>query len=238
MTFPQKHLALPTIPNCRDLGGCPCADGSTTQFGRILRAAIPYPPDPQDISSLFSYGVRAVVDLRGDYEAAAYPSVFCAHPNFRYRHVSLYEINPAVIAEGKTLWSVYERSVREYSQNYAAALRALLELNAPTVVHCFLGKDRTGILCALLLALAGVSPEDIVADYQVSAVYLRPFYAKEATAENGLMWETHQEHLGSPAENVTRLLQFWTDNFGGAAGYAKSIGLSADEIERVSQLLK
>ncbi len=234
---PMKRLPLKRVINCRDLGGYPAAGGRRTQFARILRCGIPDSVTPEDMQLLQEYGIRAVMDLRGDYETHAQPSSFLQNPAFQYHHISLYEINPAVIRESKQLWDVYESSVEEYGANYLRVLRQLAAGGVPTLVHCFLGKDRTGILCALLLALAGVGEADIIADYQVSAAYLRPFYQQAANAENGLMWETNREHLDSTPENMRHLLAFLRERYSGAQGYVRSLGLSEGEIATIRSLM-
>lgn len=235
---PYRRLPLKTIFNCRDLGGYPYA-GGVTKFGRLLRCGIPGSVCQEDIDTLHAYGVRAVLDLRGDYEVAQQPSTFAAHPEFVYRHASLYEFNPATDAdESSTLWDVYAGSVAEYKDNYATVLRTLIENPVPTVYHCFLGKDRTGILSSLLLSAAGVALADIVADYQVSLVYLLSFYEQYGSKEDSSVWETKREHLLSEAKTMQCLLAHFEKQYGGVNGYFAEIGLSQAEITAVGALLK
>jgi len=236
--LPLRRIPMEKIENCRDLGGYACADSRVTQFGKLLRCGIPSEPSDADIAALRDYGIREVIDLRGNYEAEKQPSVFRDDPAFRYHHLSLYEINPIAILNSKGLWDVYQVSVEQYRENYAAVLRILLALEGPALYHCFLGKDRTGILTALLLSLAGAAREDIVADYQVSLTYLMRFYLQEAQTEAGQLWDSHREHLGSDPEHMERLLAYWEERYGGPAGYVAALGFSPEEITRLGGLLK
>jgi len=100
-----------------------------------------------------------------------------------------------------------------------------------------LGKDRTGILASMLLDLAGVCKEDIIADYQVSGTYLSPFYKRELENDTGLIWENNDDHLLSDAKNIASLHDYITEKYGGVQGYLKAAGVTADDIEKVSGLL-
>lgn len=233
----QRRIAFENIVNCRDLGGYPCKDGSVTQFGRMLRCGIPRDPTKNDMEALAGRGIKTVIDLRGDLEAVERPSAFFGHPDFNYHQISLLEVNPAITDSSVLLSDIYKKSVEKYSANYARVFRTLAAIETPAIFHCFLGKDRTGILASMLLTLAEVYREDIIADYQISGTYLHPFYKKEIDEDTGLIWENNDDHLFSEPGNISSLLDYLDKEYGSVAGYLQAAGVASEEIERVKKLL-
>ena len=233
----QRRILFENIVNCRDLGGYPCKDGAVTQFGRLLRCGIPRDPTPCDMERLKGMGIKTVIDLRGDKEAVERPSAFLNHPDFTYHQISLLEVNPAITNPEALLCDIYKRSVESYGANYARAVKTLADIETPAMFHCFLGKDRTGILASMLLALAGVCKEDIIADYQISGTYLNAFYKKEIEENTGLIWENNDDHLQSEPHNIALLHEHIEQKYGSIAGYLRAFGAADDEIERVIGLL-
>ncbi len=232
-----RHYKGENLVNCRDLGGYQTADGAT-KSGVALRSAMPKNPTEKDLAFLREYGIKTVIDLRGDAEVEEYPSIFEELPDFDYHHISLLESNPALSKARKDMAAMYILSLTEYGKNYAAALRLISSLKEPFLFHCFVGKDRTGLLAALLLGAAGVCREDIVADYQVSYTYFKPFYEKEVDSGSGLIWEKDETKFYSKPETMEKILDYLDEAYGGINGYLKHIGLNEEEIEKVSRVLK
>jgi protein-tyrosine phosphatase len=183
-------------------------------------------------------GIKTVIDLRGDLEAVERPSAFSVNTNdIQYHQISLLEVNPAITRPNVPLYDIYKNSVETYGTNYAKVFNALAAIEMPAVFHCFLGKDRTGILASMLLSLAGVCKEDIIADYQVSGTYLEPFYKKELAEDTGLIWENSDDHLQSYPNNIATLHTFLEQKYGGVADYLRFNGVSTAEIEHAAGLL-
>lgn len=234
----RRRIQFENIVNCRDLGGYPCKGGAVTQFGRLLRCGIPRDPTPADMERLTEIGIKTVIDLRGDHEAVERPSAFLSNPyGFEYRQISLLEVNPAITNPDVPLCDIYKRSIESYGENYAKVMKTLAGIETPAMFHCFLGKDRTGILASMILALAGVSKEDIIADYQVSGTYLNSFYKKELEDNTGLIWENNDDHLQSAPHNIALLHEYIEDKYGSVTGYLHGFGVTDEEIERVGRLL-
>ena len=233
----QRRYLTENIVNCRDLGGYPTADGKVTVFGRALRCGIINVPTEMDMKILADYGIKTVIDLRGNSEKADMPDIFESLPDYRYHHISLLETNPIFSKNCTDMCGMYILSLTEYSENYAAALRTVSNLKEPFMFHCFAGKDRTGLLAAMLLSAAGVSREDIIADYQVSFTYFKPAYEREIKADSGVIWEKNPAKFYSDPSVMERILDYFENTFGSIKGYFKKIGLSDDEIERISTVL-
>lgn len=137
-----------------------------------------------------------------------------------------------------TMPEIYVTSLSECKGNYARLFSELSRVDAPSMFHCFLGKDRTGITAALILHLTGVYFEDIVADYRLSSSYLEPFYRREIEKKTGLVWESDMSHLGAPAENITAVFEYLFRRYGSVEDYFISAGLTSDEIDAVGRILK
>lgn len=232
----QRRYLTENIINCRDLGGYPCRNG-VTAYGRAVRCGIPQNPTEKDIEILKNIGIKTVIDLRGDAEAEERPSFFRDNPDYDYYHITLLETNPAFARKCVDIVELYKFCLNEYKKNFAAVLRIISNLNEPFLFHCFLGKDRTGLLAALLLSAAGVSKEDIIADYQVTYTYIIDFYRRESASGSGLIWESDENNLRSLPEFMDGLLAYIADEFGSAEGYFRYIGLSESEIGRISSTL-
>ena len=112
-----------------------------------------------------------------------------------------------------------------------AALRALAAADGASIVHCAAGKDRTGVITALSLAVAGVPHEEIVADYAMSAEVIDALVAKLATSSTYAQdMERRDVASHTPrADTMVRVLELLDQRFGGAAGWLTAHGFGAEE---------
>lgn len=224
---------MQSIINCRDLGGHRCKSGFTAS-GRALRCGIPRAPSKSDLEAIERVGIKTVIDLRGAKEAENAPSYFLGDPKFDYYNIPLLEANPALSDSDIPMWKMYALSLTDFADGYARVFRLIGSLKEPFLYHCFLGKDRTGVLTALLLSSAGVGKDEIAEDYAVSFKYLKPFVEKETAAKTGLIWEQDISRLESKKEYILDTLNFVDRKFGGVNAYLLSTGLSQAEIDRAA----
>ena len=225
----QRRYSLESIVNCRDLGGYPSKYGCT-KFGRFIRCGTVSRPTDNDIKALKELNISAVVDLRGDFE-------FNDQSNDMERlteninHVSLYELNVAEAKNVKmTLSEVYEFIVDNYKENIGKALKVIAEAPEGAVLyHCFLGKDRTGILTLMLLTIAGVDEDDIVADYQLTYTYLENYIHTHADS----LWDTNAEMHYSLPQTMRTLIAYIKHKYGSVQDYIYSTGIDDESIEKI-----
>ena len=122
-----------------------------------------------------------------------------------------------------------------------AVFEALLEPGAlPALVQCYAGKDRTGMVVALILAAVGVPHETIAADYALSAACLGPAFVDESRAwftARGWTWEEYAHLCGSPAELMLDVLAGVDKRYGGVRNYLDSIGVRSGDIEVLRERL-
>jgi protein-tyrosine phosphatase len=190
------------------------------------------PPEAQ--TALLDYGVRTVIELRRTDELETAPNVFATVSNVTYHHRSLLSDTRPEPGNVQPLVETYRYMLDERQEQIRATLQLLMAPEGlPGVVQCTAGKDRTGVITALILGLAGVAEQTIVEDYALSATFLgAPFIAeiRQRALERGYTWETYAPLLGSPPEYMQATLHHLHERYGGIAAYVRAIGLSEPQI--------
>jgi protein-tyrosine phosphatase len=226
-----RRLEFAALLNARDLGGLPTQDGGRTCARSLLRADDLAQLTPKGLKALGEYGVATVLDLRWPEEALRYPSpVPLGLPQVRYQRVSLltrtedeWRLRSRDVV--KELWKcvVLERARQELKQVLQVIASAA---PGPLLFHCIAGKDRTGLVAALLLTLADVTPAAIAADYAQSAQNLRDGYLQRyADADPARILEA----IRCPEEGAYNMLEFLSVA-GGVRAYLERLGLWPEEI--------
>ena len=176
----RQHLDLEGAYNIRDLGGYSTCDGRTIRWNMFLRADGLQNLTPESQAALVDYGVRTVIDLRNSSEIEQNPDVFEKSSVVTYFHQNMIGDEPL---PEKTDQSSLDEPAKLFSRNYkfildhrgAQVIKTLDTIASPetlpALVHCAGGKDRTGIITALVLGLVGVPEETIVKDYALTALY-------------------------------------------------------------------
>jgi protein-tyrosine phosphatase len=235
--YPTGGLSFPRLLNARDLGGYRTRDGARTREKSFLRTDDLCKLTPEGARSVLAYGVTTVIDLRWPAELEARPTPFRAG-EVRYAHVSLLDGSEgAWISKApgvpKELWNcaVLDHSQREIAE----VLRAVAEAPPGVVLfHCAAGKDRTGVIAALLLAVADVELSEIAADYAISTEYIRDAYLAAHPPEAR---EAVLEDVRCPPEQIHNMIAHIESRYGGLLGYLRRIGLTSGEIARIRNRL-
>jgi len=230
--------------NVRELGGLPTVDGGETRRGAIVRADSVHGLSDEGWKALVDHGVRTVIDLRGDHEREDDPPrelpVEVVHVPFMEASEAEWEaiaeeIEAASAAAPDVASStrdVYVIFLERFKSNVAKSVRAVA--NAPeggVVIHCVGGKDRTGLLAAFLLHLAGVSEREIAADYALSEQRLRPRHeAWFAAAESDEELERLQRIAQTPAASMLGVFEELGRRYGGVKGYLRAAGVTEGEL--------
>ncbi len=230
---------FPCLLNARDLGGYPTVDGAVTRRRSLLRADDLAQLSAEGLEALAGYGVETVLDLRWPEEIASAPSPVPRRlPAVRYVSVSLLADNPADWGAlgGHCAKEQWKCTVLERVQPQLRSALAVIAGAAPgpLLFHCVAGKDRTGVIAAVLLALADVAPEWIAADYAASTGNLRDAYLRRyGNGDPAAVIEA----VRCPEEAVYNMLEY-LDRAGGIRAYLGRIGLGAPEIERLRARLR
>ncbi len=190
MDIVDRHLDWDGCFNARDLGGIRAADGHQTRWGAVVRSDSPDHLTPAGWAALRAHGVRTIVDLRNDRErqAGATPraaGLATVHvPLDDHADTEFWEYCRDNGLDGSPLY--YLPFMERKPELCAAAVAAVAHARPGGVlVHCGVGRDRTGLVALLLLALVGVAPDAIATDYELSADRLRPLYASRGQDDQG-----------------------------------------------------
>jgi protein-tyrosine phosphatase len=179
----NRHLNWDGCFNVRDLGGFRTVDGRMTRSGAVVRSDSLDRLSAAGWAALQAFGIRTIVDLRNDEERTAEATQRA--PGITGMYVPLDDVGDTDFWEycwaneldGTPLY--YGPFLDRKPERCAAAIAAIA--HAPpggVLIHCGVGRDRTGLITLLLLALVGVSDDDIAADYELSADRLRPLYKR------------------------------------------------------------
>lgn len=232
----HRHLPIPGTYNVRYLGGYTTASGPT-RFGRLIRADALHRLDEGGVAALVETGVTTVIDLRHAGELAQHPNPFATHGAVRYHNVSLLDgLAPSMMSEGVLLLELYRMALRSRHVAIARVLALIAEAPEGAVLfHCTAGKDRTGIIAALLLGLAGVQAEDIVEDYARTATLIAPMLADltEGAVSRGADPHNFGRLLASEPATMVATLAFIESEFGSVPAYLAGIGLEPRTLARL-----
>lgn len=239
-----NRLMLPSLYNARDLGGLETSFGKRTAFHRFVRSDEPSQLSVADLDFLLSYPIKTVIDLRSKEEIDRRRNPFSSNTDILFRNISLFESDPeekgdptVEIALRNTLGELYIYLLQNRKNQMAEVFRQILDAPEGAIFfHCTHGKDRTGIIAALLLSLVEVSREDIISNYSVTYGFIREIVDPKIA----MMPPAARHILKSDAENMEVFLDYLDSNYQGqSAVYLRSIGFSESEISSLrSRLLE
>lgn len=239
------ELSIDGLVNIRDLGGMVTLDGRSVRAGRIIRSDNPKMlTDRGREQFVADLAPRVVIDLRIplEFRREGYdlgPGVEVVNcPMTPQSGVNQEQIDAGMC---DNLIDDYLRQIDVNAGFVAQALTVMAEADgAPVVVHCTAGKDRTGIVIAMLLDILGVSHEQIAADYHVTTKNMAPIIEGIRNApvfqENGLASAPDWIFASDP-ETMLGFLARMTDTYGGAEQWALQQGLTPDQIETLRSTL-
>ncbi|MHC1559085.1 tyrosine-protein phosphatase [Actinomycetospora sp. C-140] len=227
--------------NFRDLGGLPAGAGRRTRHGVLFRSDTLQALGDADVALLVErLGLEVVIDLRVGAEAVEQGRGPLASRDVTYLNAPLREAAPNDEPPARQALLFSLAHLEAPTSVLGSVVRAAAAFaGRPTVVHCAAGKDRTGLVVTLLLALAGVEREAIVADYLASGPNMAAVMARFAT------WPRYRDHMASVApemymaheSTVRGVLDALDDRFGGAHGWATARGIDAALLARFPELL-
>ena len=247
----SRWLTVPGAYNVRDLGGYRTADGKTTRWRAFLRADSLHNLSESTKNGLIEYGVRTVIDLRRTKETVDTPNALADMDDIQYFHLNMIgDTNPpGYIAPPPDEWTTPESTANIYrvlldqrQDVISETLVTLAESKGHTAIyHCAAGTDRTGIISALLLGLAGVPDETIVDDYALSAHGLRRWILAEGIPDSLVGKDFNLDEppqFLAPPEAMERTLQHLGDHYGGIESYVRHIGLIDAQITDIRNMMR
>lgn len=245
----SRVIEFAGIVNARDLGGFAAAGGRRVVTGRLFRAGSLHEMTDADRAILDALGVRVVVDLRTDLERARHPYTWSGdvvraplvtEDLVRSVHARFAAgiITDAELEDWWTPAGVF-RAPEEHAATIGAIFRTLLGSDHGILFHCRTGKDRTGLVAALILSALGVSHEDVMADFLLSNEGLSDPRTRDLKAIEGTSVERYGARArfsltGVRAEWLDRSLADLSGSYGSVAGYLEQrAGLGRHDLARL-----
>ncbi|MGS2616669.1 tyrosine-protein phosphatase [Micromonospora sp. LZ34] len=238
----ERHISFERLHNFRDLGGYRSDDGRTVRWGLLYRSDSLGKLAGADLDRFRELGVRTVIDLRYPWEIEArgraphHDGLIWHNLSIEHRPYDQATIDPAVDP-----WRYLADRYAEVAEDGAAELRTALEVIAeaegPLVFHCASGKDRTGLLAALLLTLLGVDDEQITTDFTLTELATERLVADWRAAHPGrtLVWPGYGR---APAQIIRLVLADLRARYGSVHGYVTDrLGVSEKTITRLRERL-
>jgi protein-tyrosine phosphatase len=238
----SRRLDWPDCRNTRDLGGLP-RPGGQTRSGVLVRS--------DDLRSLISAGQQAmvasgvttVIDLRSESEVATRPSPFAVPgaegtPAPAYIHMPLIDDATMLkLAEASDMFHRYLMMLERRPAAFSEIFTMLARTEGTVVFHCFAGKDRTGMIAAMSLALAGVDVESIAADYSETDLQMATRYEEWLAAASPEQVRDMRDDLRCPPERIVGVLEHIDKRWGGVEGYLMAAGVPATDISSLRSKL-
>jgi protein-tyrosine phosphatase len=193
---------------------------------------------PAGRAAMVAYGVTKVIDLRTDEELLRAPNPCADNAGLVYVHLPLIDDSMMVgLGEASGMFERYLWMLDGRPEAFRAIFETVAEADGGLVFHCFAGKDRTGLVAAMLLAAAGVPDHAIASDFEETdaqlAVRYQEWIAAAAPERRGEM----REELRCPPDRILGVLDHLEQRWGGVHGYMEAAGLSAAAIDRLSAKL-
>jgi len=241
----SRRVPLSSAFNVRDLGGLPAGEGTQVRRGRAYRADALHRLTAVDRAIMAELGIRKVFDLRSDAEVARDGIGKFAGREAEHIHVPLVRVSLSPF-DPEIDWRLVNLRDRylEMLEEGGAAIRAIFtaladDADGAVVFHCSGGKDRTGVVAALVLRALGVPEEAIVNDYSVSEKHLKgPVREYRSHLENaGLDTAAIAYLTSSPPERMRYTLAELDRRWGSTEGYLSWIGVRNETVERLRRSL-
>lgn len=221
---------LKTTQNTRDLGGYRTKNGTFTKEEVLLRSDVQNYPSEEDYNYLKKHGITTIIDMRGAQDVARKPSGFAGKEGFEYYNFQIHE--------GSGMPESMEAVPKSYMDIASAkampeVFRCIAHAQSSVMFNCTAGKDRTGVVSAILLLHAGVSDKDIVDNYVLTKEYGRE--RLELVHKN---FPDVDMNIVTPCEMfMEEFLRLFRDKYGDTKKYFRSMGLSDGEVQMLRSKL-
>jgi protein-tyrosine phosphatase len=238
----SRHIQIEGCYNLRDVGGYAARDGRRIRWRTLLRSDSLHRLPPASWRALRDQGVRTIIDLRRPGEIGRAGYRVDEELGLRYRHMPLFDDQAYLVIDqpARDLDEMYRLFLDNCAAQFGAILRAIAATGgAAALVHCAVGKDRTGLTIALALGAAGVPAETIAQDYALSSALLAPLYEefRDFERRRGGDMARLERILESRHETMLRALAYLEAGYGGIQGYLQHAGLIEAELEGLRGVL-
>lgn len=223
----ERRLLWDACYNVRDLGGYSTKHKKQTRWRAFVRADNLARLSSDGKKALITYGVNTIIDLRSEYELDIDPPAFASlnGQNGFPQYINLPildegdKVGIEIINQTPSLTEMYSTIIDRYQENIARIMKAFAKATNGTILfHCHSGRDRTGLITALLLSLAEVDYPTIAKDYAISNVYIQPTFDKP---------------LYEQPEIMLNFLAYLDTQYGGTRAYLLKSGMTEQDLKRI-----
>jgi len=245
----SRHLNLEQVINFRDLGGYRTRDGRIVAWRRVFRSGELARMNKSDYKRLTrEIALNSIIDLRSPAETREHQPTPLATAGVKYHNIPFFtgegsrQEDDHLFSEISNMGEFYLYVIRrrEFGRKILAALEVIaMPENHPLVFYCAVGKDRTGILAAILLGTLGVADEDVISDYCLSGPYVEEFLSGLSETPRMAMFPEHLPEFfwkASP-ESMALFLATLTEEYGSVRGYLQDQGAGASLVNRLEKAL-
>lgn len=228
MTREDRLIPLNSLHNTRDLGGYETQDGHFTKSHKIIRSATNSTLTNEDIDILKTYGIHTILDLRGEQEVTLVPHPLKDHDEFSYCHIDLFAHHPISKEDYHHLGDLYCLVLERCQDNIKHIFDFIIaHVDEGIMITCAQGKDRTGIISALILDLVGCHPYDIVKDYSESFENNEEIYRQMMAYMN----DDALEQLMSDPLYMMKMMNYLDEHYGSGRSYLLSLGFDHQTLD-------
>jgi protein-tyrosine phosphatase len=241
----ERRITVEGCHNFRDLGGYPTENGGTLRWRQLFRADGLHALSERGVATLRDQiRLGDIIDLRSSAELELDGRGPLEREAIRFHHLPLFDAARGQQGRtqqtppfGASLADLYYGMIDFARGPIAKVITVLARTDQPAVFHCAAGKDRTGVISALLLSLLGVREEIIVADYAATREALDAIVRRLMSSEGyqGMFDELPPDTLHADPETMENFLARVRDEFGGMAGYARAIGIDDGDVARLRE---
>jgi protein-tyrosine phosphatase len=233
----QRLIPLAGCLNFRDLGGYPTQDGRRVRWRQLFRSDALHLLTPADVAHLCdTLHIGEVVDLRSTAEVETDGrGPLAAQHSIRFHHLPLFDGDTAARSERPATYTLADRYflLAEFAKRpIAQVITTLANATSPAVYHCAAGKDRTGVISAVLLGLLGVRDEIIVADYAATQDKIDAIIDRLMATEGYqvMLRALPPDTLHAQPETMIGFLERVRTEYGSMGEYARSAGVADDAV--------
>lgn len=227
------RLPLKGAVNTRDLGGYYTSDNKVTKFNTVIRSNRLTELTDEDNDFLKDYGVTDIIDLRGNTKIQ---DTFVSDDNINKDYFNFHYIPLSNEKIEQYSREYSDLSSFDYGYGYSYLLenkekirqifKVIIDSEGAVLFHCSAGKDRTGVVAALILGVCGVQDVDIIANYEVTCTYV----------QNEEIMKSYNENLRkSDAKFMQTFIDILKEKYGNFRNYILSCDITEEEIEKLKE---
>jgi len=230
----QTHQ-IPGLHNVRDLGGFVTSTGHITRSNVFWRGDSPHRVTTSDLAYFATHQITTVIDLRHAHEQQGAPNPLATQADINYVAIPLFQVSHNTSNVITRLDDFYIHLLETSRAPIQQTFTQLADAPNGTFFHCRVGKDRTGIIAALLLDLVEVPHAHIIADYVATADHITPLLPELRRDRPAHIDEaTYEQIIGIQSDTMGNVLTYIKKTYGSTVNYLTEIAVPAAQLSKIT----